>query len=233
MFLFPHCQWVDSSPLAHIKMGANLWGPAYKDTDSLSRLRATVCPLTPLPLSFSQCVSMCTGRVVWNCEHTVCWMMEGELLFMDLGLKTWQCESHLRVFAFIVLVCESYISYEESFWTFLVQLIHTEEELPTGSECQVMRLWKWFLGYAHKTQRFNRHFVLPITTQAWFITPIRSVFRDTSFFHLSNYSALMCSFSPACLLLPPLMHWHNSFWPLMSCRSTDTNFLSPVRFKKV
>lgn len=33
-------------------------------------------------------------------------------------------------------------------------------------------------------------------TQAWFIASIRSMFRNTSLLHLSNYTALICSFSP-------------------------------------
>lgn len=56
-----------------------------------------------------------------------------------------------------------------------------------------------------------RYTVLPISTPTWFITWINSVFRGTLFFHLSNYTALMCSFPHACLLLPSLMRWHNSF----------------------
>lgn len=66
---------------------------------------------------------------------------------------------------------------------------------------------------------------LPVSTKVWFITSVDLVFHDTSFFHLSNYTPLMCSFSPASLLLPPPMCWHNSFWPRRSCRSTEANFL--------
>ena len=40
-------------------------------------------------------------------------------------------------------------------------------------------------------------------TQAWFIASIRSMFRNTSFLHLSNYTALISSFSPV-LCCP---HW--------------------------
>lgn len=137
------------------------------------------------------------------------------------------------ILASILFVWESY---NDLFFTLFGPINTNRGKATHRSECQVMRHWQRFIGYAHKTPRCYRHFVLryilPISARAWFITSIRPVCRDTLFFHLSNYAALMCSFSPAYLLLPSLMRWHNSFWAPMSCRSTDANFLSSVLFKK-
>lgn len=61
--LYPHCQYVDSHPLAHMKMGANPWGPVHRRyTVVMEVVRSSVPPHPPLSLclSHSVCVSMCT-----------------------------------------------------------------------------------------------------------------------------------------------------------------------------
>lgn len=114
------------------------------------------------------------------------------------------------------------------FWPRFASEIHAEQEWPTG----------WNVGYnivswlKSKTQRLCRHCALwdglPVSTQAWFITSIRSVFHDTLFFHLSNYTALMCSFSPASRLSPPLIT-HFGPWCLVVAQTLISSLMFPLK----
>lgn len=130
---------------------------------------------------------MCTSQVVWKCKQV--YLLQFHTDAMEPGGNAWLPLSERAPFSDPLFASE----------------IHAEQDWPTG----------WNVGYnsvswvKSKTQRLYRHCALwdglPVSTQTWFITSIRSVFHDTLFFHLSNYTALMCSFSPASRLSPQLI----------------------------
>lgn len=96
----------------------------------------------------------------------------------------WLCESQgFFFFTFIIFVSKDALAKNGLYRPFSVKLIHTEEVV-----LDILYSEKYCL-YAH-----------------WHDLLLQSsLFHDTPFVHLSNYTALMCSFSPACLSLPPLM----------------------------
>lgn len=96
LFLFPYCKYVDSHPLAHIKMGANPRGTAHVDTHLLRRLCAILCPLTPLPPSFSQCAHVRKPASVKNVN--VCFYTSHSVMNVS-GTGGWgrNCDSWISV----------------------------------------------------------------------------------------------------------------------------------------